>query len=480
MHRQAKIDDFHRRIRAQATIGVNNIEFIDPFKNGEEKTVIPIDSPVVIFGVNGSGKTRLLNAISNKNNAAIEFHNMLISFNGDINVEYYNPSNIVVNVIAKINDSVGMFTKEEINDILDQEGAYYFTAPQVDFVNYILSSRFEQISVYEISSANQIDAQERDNIDDEDSVVPYFVISENGNARNMTHLSHGEIYCIHFIWNFTVKYRTGILLIDEPETFLYPVAQERLMDVLTCISCDEQEMPRQSILATHSRDIIKKCKSSNVIGLNKFDNERYYLTPSDTQEFSEKISGMGLISTKPIILFTEDAKARKFLQLIIEKCDNDKIKNISKIYFSSANGHSTLTKFPEMLTDFREFAVALIYDADAKEQITDRNARFSTLLPGKRNPEEDIINSMTPDNGAEFVKSLPKKYDKMLMLPLVRECLALNHHDFFVELARKAQEEEHIIFELSVDYWLSQDNNMALSEQFCKILEEIYNTYSEL
>ena len=50
--------------------------------------------------------------------------------------------------------------------------------------------------------------------------------------------------------------------------------------------------------------------------------------------------------------------------------------------------------------------IRLIYDADAKEQITDRNARFSTLLPGKRNPEEDIINSMTPDNGAEFVKSL--------------------------------------------------------------------------
>lgn len=477
MYRQAKIDDFHRRMRQQKPIGVNCIEYIDPFKDGKESTTLSIDSPVVIFGVNGSGKTRLLNSISKKNNDVIEFHNMLISFNGTVDVEYYNPSNIVVNVISKINDSVGMYNQDEINDILAQEGGYTFNISQVGFVNYILSSKFERVVVYEISTVNQLDAQERDGVDDQDSVVPYFVVTENGHERNMTHLSHGEIYCIHFIWNFTVKYLAGMLLIDEPETFLYPIAQERLMDVLACISCDGQSVPRQSILATHSRDIIKKCKSSNIVNINKYDNDQYYFTSNDTLKFSEKISAMGLAPGKPIILFTEDAKARRFLRLIIEKSENDRLKNIDKIYFSSANGHSTLTKFPETLTDFNGFSVVLIYDADAKEHVSSKYENYSILLPGQKNPEEDIIASMLPDNGVSFVKSLPENYDKMSMLPLVRECLALNHHDFFVELARKVKGEEHIIFELSVDYWLSQGDNMVSSQNFCNELERIYNTY---
>lgn len=484
MRRQAKIEDFHRRMRNQNTIGVTNIEFTDPFKDDEEVTKIPIKSPVVIFGANGSGKTRLLNAISNKNNNEIVFHNMKISFDDGIDVEYYNPSNIVVTVISKVNDSIGAYNQEEIEDILAQEGSYPFEQSQIDFVNYILSSDFEEILVYEISSVNQIDAQERDAADDDELVVPFFTVRENGNVRNMTHLSQGEIYCIHFIWNFTVKHQTGILLIDEPETFLYPVAQERLIDVLTCISCEKQERPRQrprqSILATHSKDIIKRCKSSNVINLNKFDNERYYFIQSDTKEFNEKISDMGLISTNPFILFTEDAKARFFLQLIIEKKGSEKLKNLNKVYFSSANGHSSLTKLPEMLTDFHGFTLALIYDADAKGQITQEHQMFSTSLPGTRNPEEDIMGSIIQDRGIGFVRSLPGNYDKKIILPLVRECLNLNHHDFFVELARKAQEKESVIFELCVDYWLSLDNHTELSERFCDALEQIYQTHSQL
>ena len=133
-----------------------------------------------------------------------------------------------------------------------------------------------------------------------------------------------------------------------------------------------------------------------------------------------------------------------------------------------------------MLTDYRGFVFTLVYDADAKDQITKTNVMFSTTLPGIRNPEEDIISSIMQDGGIGLVTSLPDIYDKMFILPLIRECLALNHHDFFVELARKIREEEYVIFELCVDYWLSLDNHMELSEQFCNTLENIYDTRSQL
>lgn len=477
MHRKARIDDFHRRItRARNTIGVNRIEFSNPFGVGDN-IVIDINSPVVIFGPNGAGKTRFLNAIGNKSENRVTFHNTIVSIEDGVDVAYYSPSDVVVNVISKIESSIGKYDEASLNDILNEEAPYDFNVTQLGFVNYVLSSNFDSIQVYEISAATTIDAELRDAAeDDDDDIVPYFMVNESGNVRKMTGLSHGEIYCIHFIWMFTVKCPHGILLIDEPETYLYPVAQNRFIDVLTCISCEGHERPRQSILATHSKHIIEQGKSSNIINMYKRDGENYFFMTADSQDHRDKMLDMGLRATKPLIIFVEDAKARLFLRMIIDKCGDDRLKNLVKIYFASSDGHSVLTNFPSTLIDFNEFVVILAYDADAVDQINANNRGISITLPGVRNPEEDIIAAIRVDGGFDFVNKLSQEYNRAAMFQAVNECLAINHHDFFVELARRLNENEVKIFELLLEYWLSVDENKAQSERFCRDLEGKYCT----
>ncbi|WP_421315263.1 ATP-dependent nuclease [Aeromonas veronii] len=474
MYRKAKIDDFHRRITdARDILGVNRIEFTAPFGDGDVRA-IEINTPVIIFGANGSGKTRILNAIGKKLGNRVTFHNVTIYIEDDVEVKYYSPSDSVISVISQVENTVGKYDEDLLNDVLNEAAPYTFDEKRLDFVNYILSSRFDSISVYEISAVTEIDTEGRDE-DDEGEVVPYFTVSEGGVSRRMTHLSHGEIYCIHFIWMFTVKYPSGILLVDEPETYLYPLAQNRFIDVLTCISCDGHARSRQSILATHSKNIIEKGRSYNVINMYKVNGEQYSFMTTENQDHNTRMQSMGLRVTKPFILLVEDAKARLFLRMIIEKCGSDRLKDLDKLYFAAANGHSFLTRFKSHLLDFNGFVVALVYDADAVDQINQINEGISKTLPGLRNPEEDLISSVTFDNGFGFVSSLTDGYDKVVMLQAVRECLNINHHDFFIELARCISADEIKVFELVLDYWLSVENNRNISEDFCTSLEDLYN-----
>lgn len=110
-----------------------------------------------------------------------------------------------------------------------------------------------------------------------------------------------QIFC------YLIYFRPVVLLVDEPDAHLYPIAQERLVEVLSEIA---QEFDSQVILTTHSPSIVKALPpDSKVIWMKDGAVE-----PSgDTS--ARKLMGWGLLDRKTILL-TEDSQTSMLRSLL--------------------------------------------------------------------------------------------------------------------------------------------------------------------
>ncbi len=110
-----------------------------------------------------------------------------------------------------------------------------------------------------------------------------------------------QIFC------YLVYFRPALLLVDEPDAHLYPIAQERLVEVLHEAA---EQFDSQVILTTHSPSIVRALpQSSRVIWMKDGKVE-----PSGDSA-ARQLMGWGLLDRK-IILLTEDARTEMLRALI--------------------------------------------------------------------------------------------------------------------------------------------------------------------
>lgn len=99
------------------------------------------------------------------------------------------------------------------------------------------------------------------------------------------------------IFSYLVYFRPVLLLVDEPDAHLYPIAQERLVEVLAQAA---QEFDSQILLSTHSPSIVRSLPNeSRVIWMK--DGE----VQPDGDSGGRQLMGWGLLDRK-IVLLTED------------------------------------------------------------------------------------------------------------------------------------------------------------------------------
>lgn len=99
------------------------------------------------------------------------------------------------------------------------------------------------------------------------------------------------------IFSYLVYFRPVVLLVDEPDAHLYPIAQERLVKVLAQVA---QDFDSQILLTTHSPSIVRALPSeSQVIWMR--DGE---VQPEGDTD-GRLLMGWGLLDRK-IVLLTED------------------------------------------------------------------------------------------------------------------------------------------------------------------------------
>lgn len=118
------------------------------------------------------------------------------------------------------------------------------------------------------------------------------------------------------IFSYLVYFRPVVLLVDEPDAHLYPVAQERLVRVLAEAAA---QFDSQVLLTTHSPSIVRSLPAESKVIWMK-DGGVQATGNTDGRQ----LMGWGLLDRK-IVLMTEDAQTHMLRALIAQWPDLERV-----------------------------------------------------------------------------------------------------------------------------------------------------------
>ncbi|MGL4729954.1 MAG: AAA family ATPase [Clostridium sp.] len=201
------------------------------------------------------------------------------------------------------------------------------------------------------------------------------------------------------------EYKGGLLLIDEIEATLHPVAQINLLNFLY-EACKELDL--QVIFTTHSISLLKNLArktGKNTNGMN--DYEVYYCTKANgplkfyrNPEFSmmesDLILAMPGSNIEKITIYSEDSEARWLLKKLIK--NYDMYVNIVETKVACSVLLQLNKNDPLYFSN-----IIFVLDGDVQNQEIENNNNFGNIikLPGKVRPEEVIykfLMELKPDS----------------------------------------------------------------------------------
>lgn len=206
----------------------------------------------------------------------------------------------------------------------------------------------------------------------------------------------------------------GLLLIDEMDATLHPIAQNRLVNFLYKQS---KEIGIQVIFTTHSLSLLEYINSKTQHNvpeamnnfeliylstanddLTVFQNPEYEVIYNDMMVTYDILA----INSKKVAVFSEDGEARYFINKILESYLNR--LNLLDVSL----GNEQLLKL--LISDFYNFQKYLfVFDGDVTEEKIKAYAKRHSLdkfkniirLPGNKRPEEEIW---------DYISNLPSEH----------------------------------------------------------------------
>ena len=310
---------------------------------------------VVLAGINGMGKTTVLEVISdyfeniernlkNKNKIDIKFES------GEKNLDNLvaNRETKVIYVPATVEFSNNLWNDDSFLELSKEKLSYtigtykfrsipdYIRSKIMNKVTEGIDKSSQQIMEEVFSEINEIFQVLDENIDIKlvgmskasslEEILPIFKNS-SGDTFDINSLSSGEKQLfLRTLAIKTMEPQNSIILIDEPELSLHPRWQQRIVDVYRKIGKNNQ-----IIIATHSPHILGSVRKENIMLLDKDDEGQIVVRTGDelydsygqpTERILEDI--MGLKTTRNQEIFD---KLKKIREIVNEnKYETDEFK----------------------------------------------------------------------------------------------------------------------------------------------------------
>ena len=299
---------------------------------------------VVLAGINGMGKTTVLEVISdyfeniernlkNKNKIDIKFES------GEKNLDNLvaNRETKVIYVPATVEFSNNLWNDDSFLELSKEKLSYtigtykfrsipdYIRSKIMNKVTEGIDKSSQQIMEEVFSEINEIFQVLDENIDIKlvgmskasslEEILPIFKNS-SGDTFDINSLSSGEKQLfLRTLAIKTMEPQNSIILIDEPELSLHPKWQQRIVDVYRKIGKNNQ-----IIIATHSPHILGSVRKENIMLLDKDNEGKIVIKTGDelydsygqpTERILEDI--MGLKTTRNQEIFDKLEKIREMV-----------------------------------------------------------------------------------------------------------------------------------------------------------------------
>lgn len=370
-------------------------------------------------------------------------------------VEYFNASRYASSVLDSIEyNTTGNweFEGEE----------YAFSEEQLWAVRYITGKKYDEIIVKNILPDTGIGNSE------ERYSLPYFTVAINEIKYSNDSMGEGEHKALILAWKLFSLEANTIFLLEEPESFICPMYQSKIIDFLVFFSAKNKI---SVIMNTHSEHILNSQAGNSKFILYRASASKFGLVKADSEYRYKK--ALGLSQHKNILLLVEDNFAMLFLDLLL-KMYAESFSERAQII--ALNGESDIQEIAKRLVYDSKIKVIAVYDAD--QRIHDFDTRHLKLpvlfLPAElKIPPEKVVISYIEDNIEKFSEFI--RYDKD-RFEAALSAHVRDHHDWFIELQKELRDIDLFSLKVSsIKFWL--ENNINLCKKFAF---ELNNVRSEI
>jgi ABC-type phosphate transport system ATPase subunit len=245
------------------------------------------------------------------------------------------------------------------------------------------------------------------------SNTPYF-IKVNNRLISQYRMSSGEcllVSLLHFIYNSIVRKSLPtkekiLVLIDEIELALHPIAVSRLIDLLDELT--ESHKNLTAILTSHSPEVIRKIKPAN---LYKVTNNKGKLTLESNCYPSYLIRDVYSHDGFDFLLLVEDSLTKNVIEKILLK---DNLKSGKLVHIVPVGGWQNVLELHKELLRWNVLGlgkqIISILDGDIISQVTDEYKDVKKLFLPIKSIEKYLHKVIIDEPDTKIIRVLNDKY----------------------------------------------------------------------
>lgn len=412
----------------------------------------------VFVGRNGIGKSNLIRSLYNlffcEQSNQSPFATPLVDPEGisitidsaDSAIQRDDVSGFMFDPCYLIPDIQLLFNSQEnLDELLEQFNPQEIAGEDLKLLNYLTNNQYEQVNIRSIEDEFQ-----------DYAYLPFFEVSINGREYDSRGMGLGELSLFYFFWLMNrISKLDGprIIFIEEPESFLPPSIQLRLVDTLALYGAT-YGLP--TILCTHSEHILKRVERSHVHVLRKAGAGIRCATAAD--EF-EPLRLLGLSSPKIAILMFEDSAAELFIRSLL-KISSKFVPDGFYFYCCGSNGQ-ILTRLKSFQDPILGLKIIGVFDGDCRISMEKQleKVNYYTYLPSTSPPERlliDMISSMSiPEISSALACSEQRVSDTL------DHIAGSDIHDYLLDFAKGIDLHTNALVARLCDIWVAKNPEQA-------------------
>lgn len=467
--RAARINDYWREsFRTKKYKYIFDTILIDGEYGFEE---IKINKGIfAICGLNGAGKSTIVSYI--KDVIGIEKNeNDNLKISGTIcTSKVEGIKKLLSNIdgerlIDFLNDDIGSFieyhdslkvlnylNQSNLDELLEQFESNNFNTEELELIGYLVGKEYDDCTL---------------TIIDNEIPYPYFTVKTGNLIYNSLSMGLGEHYLFYLFWKLKSINKSDIVIIEEPETFVSIISQERLMNFIAKLA---SQYGISFIITTHSPFILKKLESHNICVVSRFKDKTSVLY------FNDKLSilkTLGIeISTKGILFF-EDKLALTFFNSLINYTNINYL--IEEYDTEIVNSESEITnRLKFNYSEKFKYKLIGVYDGDMKvrkTQFESTNKWPFIFLPGTNCLEKDFKRIV--ENNIDILEQR-LNLNKNELVSILSNTSGMEPHDWLYGFSSGIKRDyNNLVNELTI-LWINESvDNKELYETFIDELKSI-------
>jgi energy-coupling factor transporter ATP-binding protein EcfA2 len=283
----------------------------------------------------------------------------LATESGSLRVSLFDPAVHVPAILGEI--------KRDANfrEVLEPLSAKKYERGERELISYLVGKEYQEIEVFEVDNFRSV------------GVFPYFRVRVFGATYGVEEMGFGEFSLLLTYWLLSRTNDGSIVLLEEPETFVTPRSQRRLMAVAADLAVSKDLV----IVATsHSPSIVSQFLRDEVVLVTRAQNKVAIARPAPIATLERRLE---IVAGVCRIWLVEDAMAARFARFFLARSG---LLGTSAVFISGNN--DSVDRFSRSVRHFGELRAKVfgLFDGDERTRRSLDEAR-QMFLPTDEGPE---------------------------------------------------------------------------------------------